>query len=89
LSRRQTAAGRERDAAIEAIRAVGRRRWKKDAGYHAQARAENTFFRYKRLLGPHVRSRGRGAQQLETRLACAILNKMLELGAARSVPVVS
>ena len=44
LSSRQTTAGRERDAAIEAIRAFGRRRWKKDAGYHAQASAENTFF---------------------------------------------
>ena len=32
-------------------REVGRRQWKKESGYHRQARAENTFFRYKTIIG--------------------------------------
>ncbi len=83
----QTAAALARDAVIACIQDVGRRQWKKASGYHRQARAENAFFRYKRLLGSHVRARGRDSQQVEARLACDILNKMLTLGAARSVVV--
>lgn len=30
---------------------VGRRRWKKESGYHQQAQVENTFFRYKSIIG--------------------------------------
>ncbi|HIL81190.1 MAG TPA: IS5 family transposase [Myxococcales bacterium] len=34
-----------RDRTVRRIREVGRRRWKKESGYHQQARVENTFFR--------------------------------------------
>jgi hypothetical protein len=34
-----------RDRTIKRIGKVGRRRWKKESGYHQQARVENTFFR--------------------------------------------
>jgi hypothetical protein len=30
---------------------IGRRQWKKESGYHQQARVENTFFRYKTIIG--------------------------------------
>ena len=36
---------------------VGRRKWKKETRYHRQARVENTFFRYKQLIGGRLRSR--------------------------------
>ncbi len=51
VSGKNTPAGRARDATVLRVRDVGRRRWKKESGYHRQARAENAFFRYKRLLG--------------------------------------
>ena len=31
------------DRTISRLREIGRRRWKKEAGYHRQARVENTF----------------------------------------------
>jgi hypothetical protein len=49
VSGTDTPAGRARDATVARARDVGRRQWKKESGYHRQARAENTFFRYKRL----------------------------------------
>ena len=87
VSGRDTPAGRGRDAAVARIREVARRQWKKEAGYHQQGRAENTFFRYKRLVGCHLRARDPAAQKVEVRLGCNVLNRMLELGAARSVAV--
>ncbi len=83
-SGKDSPAGRARDAAVVRIQEVGRRQWKKEAGYHQQARGENTFFHYKRLLGSRLRSRAPGAQKVEVRLGCNVLNRMLELGAARS-----
>jgi hypothetical protein len=79
-----TPAGRARDATVARARDVGRRQWKKESGYHRQARAENTFFRYKRLLGGRLRCREPSAQAVEVRLSCNVLNRMLELGAAKS-----
>jgi hypothetical protein len=36
---------RARDRTVRRVRKVGRRQWKKESGYHRQARVENTFFR--------------------------------------------
>ena len=39
------------------------RQWKKDSGYHPQARVENTFFRYTSTIGGEpssAQSRGAG-----------------------------
>jgi len=69
-----TPAGRARDATVTRVRNVGRRQWKKESGYHYQGRAENTFFRYKRLLGGRLRCREPRAQAVEVRLSCNVLN---------------
>ena len=76
-----------RDKAVCRIRKVGRRQWKKEAGYHRQARCENAFFRYKTILGDRMRSRGASAQVVEARLACKILNRMTELGRPESYSI--
>ena len=86
-SGRDSPAGRARDAAVARVREVGRRQWKKESGHHRQARAENTFFRYKRLLGGRLRARDPDGQRVEVRLACNVLNSMLELGAAKSYSI--
>jgi hypothetical protein len=39
----------KRDAAIRRIGEVGRQQWRKEAGAHQQARAENAMFRYKHI----------------------------------------
>jgi hypothetical protein len=87
LSAKDTAATRARNATVKAVRELGRRRWKKQTGYHQQARVENTFFRYKQLIGGRLRSRGLAAQEAEVSIAINILNHMLDLGSPQSEPI--
>ena len=80
----QTSKGRvkckQRDRTIRRVKEVGLRQWKKDSGYHRQGRVENTFFRYKAILGDRLRSRTLVNQETEVRLACNVLNRMRQLG---------
>jgi len=68
------------DRTITAVKAIGRRRWKKVSGYHRQARVENAFFRYTSIIGEALRARTPGGQEAEALLACNVLNRMTELG---------
>jgi hypothetical protein len=43
------AASQSRNKTVARIGEVGRRKWKKESGYHCQVRDENTFFRYKHI----------------------------------------
>ena len=74
-----------RDRTIRQVQQAGRRQWKKDSGYHQQARVENAFFRYKLIIGESLRARGRAGQETEAILACNILNQMTQLGRPASV----
>ncbi len=78
---------RNRDRAVRRIRKVGRRQWKKEAGYHRQSRAENAFFKFKTILGDRMRARGEEAQRVEASIACNILNRMTELGRPESYSI--
>jgi hypothetical protein len=57
---------------------------KKESGYHRQARVENTFFRYKSIIGDRRRARHPKSQKAEALIACNILNRMFELGRPKS-----
>ena len=70
----------QRDTALERIRQVGRREWQKESGYRQQARVENSFFRYKSVLGGGLKARHSKAQRREAAIGCHILNRMAELG---------
>ncbi len=76
-----------RDCTIRTVERAGRRQWKKEAGYHQQARAENTFFRLKSIFGDRLRARGGNAQSTEARLVCNMLNRMTELGRPASYAI--
>ena len=76
-----------RDQTVCRIHKVGRRQWKKESGYHKQARVENAFFRYKTILGDRLRSRIREGQEVEAVIACNILNQMTELGRPASYAI--
>ena len=69
-----------RDRTITAVKQLGRRRWKKTSGYHRQSRVENTFFRYKSIIGDGLRARSSAGQGSEVVLGCEILNRMTALG---------
>ena len=58
-SRRRRSRSSARDRTIMRVREIGRRQWKKESGYHRQARVENTFFRYKTIIGGRIRARQR------------------------------
>jgi hypothetical protein len=74
-----------RDTTVLKVKAMGRRKWKKMSGYHRQGRVENTFFRYKQILGGKLNARCFQAQQAEVALACRILNRMGKVGMPKSV----
>lgn len=69
-----------RNANVTAMEDLGRRRWRRESGYTRQSRVENTFFRYKRVIGDRQRAIDKGAQKREALIACAVLNRMAELG---------
>ena len=79
----------QRDTALERIHQVGRREWQKESGYRQQARVENSFFRYKSVLGGGLKARHGKAQRREVAIGCHILNRMAELGRPKSCAVVS
>ena len=74
-----------RDETVLKVDALGRREWKKESGYHRQGRVENTFFRYKQILGGKLHARHEKGQEVEAALACRILNRMTGLGLPVSV----
>jgi hypothetical protein len=75
----------QRDHHIQAIAEQGRMGWQRTSGYNARAGAEGTMSRYKRIIGDTLRSHTRPAQEVETRIAVTVLNRMLDLGRPESV----
>jgi hypothetical protein len=73
-----------RNRSVKRIGNVGRQRWKTETGYHRQGKAENTFFRYKSMIGSRLRSRDPDSQKTEVILSCNILNRMFEHGHPKS-----
>ena len=86
-SRQRRSPSSARDSTIMRVQEIGRRQWKKESGYHLQARVENTFFRYKRIIGPRLRARHSESQRAEAMIACNILNTMIALGGPESFAI--
>jgi len=86
-SKRRRALHCARDRTIIRIKEIGRRQWNKESGYHRQARAENTFFRYKTIIGCTLRARHPKSQEVEAIIACNILNRMTILGRPKSFAI--
>ena len=79
----------QRDTALERIRQLGRREWQKESGHRQQGHVENSFFRYKSVLGGGLKARHGKVQRREVAIGCHILNRMAELGRPKSCAVVS
>jgi len=73
-----------RDENLRRIRAIGRRRWKIESGYHRRSKAENGFFRYKTIFGDRVPARTRENQRTQLLLRCKLLNCFTLLGMPNS-----
>jgi hypothetical protein len=86
-SRQRRSRSSARDRTIMRVRDIGRRQWKKESGYHQQARVENTFFRYKAIIGDRLRARHPESQTVEAVIACNVLNRMAGLGMPESFAI--
>jgi hypothetical protein len=75
---------RQRDEDIKAIRRLGKRQWKVLSGYHKRSLAETFMFRYKVILGDHLKGRTFENQQTEIKVGAKILNFMLEIAKPES-----
>lgn len=72
----------ERNKAVECLQdKEKKKRWKKETGYSRRALVETAFYRYKVTFGDKLLARKLENQRVEARLNCAILNKMLSVGA--------
>ena len=73
-----------RDEILRAIRQKGRQGWKQASGYHRRSLAETLIYRYKHLIGDQLKARSEANQQVESRLGCALLNRMIHRGKPES-----
>ena len=69
-----------RDENLRQIRALGRKQWKIETGYHQRSLSENAFFRFKTIFGGTLQARLLANQLTEVRIKSAILNRMAHLG---------
>ena len=74
------AALRQRNQHIKSINEDGVLAWRRTSGYYRQSDVENMFYRYKTLIGDQLRARGENSRQVESVLACNILNQFRLLG---------
>ena len=74
----------QRDQHLLEIERAGRFQWKRTLGYYTQSQAENAFSRFKRTFGGRLRAKREASQEREASLACALLNRMRELGHPQS-----
>ncbi len=86
-SRRRRPRSSARNRTILRVNEIGRHRWKKESGYHLQARVENVFFRSKAIIGDRLRARHPKSQATEALIACNILNQMITLGRPESFAI--
>ena len=76
-----------RDHHVHRIKEDGVFQWRRESGYYQQSKVENTFYRYKTILGRKLRARTERNRQVETILGCNILNKFLENCRCKSILV--
>jgi IS5 family transposase len=69
-----------RDENLRRIRAVGRKKWKQEVGYHRRSLAETAMFRVKMIFGERVSARRFEGQAAQVLVRCAALNRMTQLG---------
>ncbi len=69
-----------RDENVRYIRKHGRKKWKRENGYHQRSLAETAMFRFKQTFGAELNARSDERQQTEVAVKCAILNRFVAIG---------
>jgi hypothetical protein len=78
-----------RDQNLRRIRAIGRKTWKQEVGYHARSLSETVMFRFKTLFGHSLSNRQFETQRIQTKIRIQAMNTMTLLGMPDSVKVES
>ena len=73
-----------RDKHVQKILDEGVHKWRRESEYYQQSKVENTFYRYKTIIGNKLQARTEESREIETILGCKILNRFLELGHCES-----
>lgn len=76
-----------RDENLRSIRKQGRKRWKRDSGYHRRSIAETTMFRFKTIFGGNLSARQFDNQAVELFIKCVALNRMIQIAKPDSYKV--
>lgn len=80
-----------RNRALEIIdeggKEANRKGWKSQSGYHRRSKSENTFFRWKTILGEKMYAREFGNQKTEAAVKAAVLNKFIQIATPKAVKV--
>jgi transposase len=76
-----------RDKNLRQIRKHGRKKWKKDSGYHRRSIAETTMFRLKVTFGDRVSARKFDNQASELFIKCKVLNRGIQVAKPDSYAV--
>ena len=77
----------KRDENLRSIRKYGRKKWKKNSGFHVRSLAETTMSRLKTIFGNELSARLFETQTTQAVVRCAALNKMTHLGMPQSYKV--
>ena len=75
----------QRDQAINRIKGIGRKEWKKEIEYHQRSLNETAMFRYKTSIGASLKARKMDKQINEVKIGCHILNVFRSCGMPNSV----
>jgi hypothetical protein len=86
-SRTAETAPTQRDRHLREIAERGRMGWQKAWGYNWRALVEADIGRWKRVIGPALRSQTDERQATEVVIAVDVLNRMLELGRPKCVRI--
>lgn len=76
-----------RDENLRQIRKHGRKKWKRESGYHERSLAETAMYRFKTIFGDRLGARLFESQCAEVFIKVAAMNKMTRLGMPDSYPV--
>lgn len=77
----------DRDMNVREIKKLGRKRWKKESGYHTRSLVECAFFRLKTIFSDKLKARLAETQKIEAALRCLALNRMTKLGMPQSYAI--
>jgi len=69
-----------RDENLRAIRKGGRKKWKRESGYHQRSLSETAVYRFKIIFGNTMSTRTLSRQITEAHIKVAALNRMTQLG---------